>query len=320
MALVFNKSTPTDGRDSLFALKSCLTAAGWRVRASGTGTGGVYNASGDSIGSSANFGSNSWFRIQDRSGVREFVFQKSGANHVSLRIKYSMASRFINDATGAASTNEEYTPSATDQLAVWGSADDTTRTYSPFYNTDGSYRYNIGADNASPYGFWSAAFTSGGGAVDANSVLCLDPLVGCSPSDANKFMIILRDRYSNLNYSTICSESAIGSANFHCSTVPSISPTTWVSYAGMMLIYQGGMFAPLNAGANPISGADETFPIVYAKYTSSLGGYKGVSTLMRWVGTSRAIGSTLSIASPGAMDRIVYDDISFPWDGTVPTV
>ena len=76
---------------------------------------------------------------------------------------------------------------------------------------------------------------------------------------------------------------------------------------------------PVFGSTNPISTKDEAFPIVYARRgVIANPGYKGVGFMMKWLGVSRTTGDTLTVDS--TRDRIVFGDVSFPWQGTVPTV
>ena len=78
--------------------------------------------------------------------------------------------------------------------------------------------------------------------------------------------------------------------------------------------------------SNPTNGTDDLLPLVYARpqYMSSqtlgtLGqpcGYKGVSSLMKWITSARSNLDMLTVVNPG--DRIVCNNITLPWNNTNP--
>ena len=76
-------------------------------------------------------------------------------------------------------------------------------------------------------------------------------------------------------------------------------------------------------GVFGLRGKDDTAPIAYVRGSTSFGtqiGVKGFSgTIMRWLGTTRAVGDTLSVNV--ARDRIIVGNVSLPWDpGVVPVI
>lgn len=320
MAFVFSKTTPTTGAVAMFNLKELLKTAGWTVMSSSDGT--TYNAGGDQISSGAAgangmANNNAWFRIRSPAGAGavEYIFQR-GTTNLVWRGKRSRTAGFTGGSPSATQT-----PSATDEGTFLGGGTDAAPTFAGFHTTDNTYRWNVGADNASPYGWWAGAFTTGGGAIHA--VLAHDPLTGTEPTDADQFMGIMactgQSGYSNAH---LTSEVQTATTRFCFSQAISAAPAAgFLLWSGCTLHnnIQNALVAPTGLPTNPITTKDEVFPIVWARRSAlATPGYKGVSTIMKWTGTTRTTGDTLSVSS--TRDRIIYGDVSLPWDGTVPTV
>jgi hypothetical protein len=313
MAFVFSKSTPLTGYVAMYEFKELLKSAGWVVKSSGTGTAGSVNLTADMISSSALMsGAKAWFRIQSPDTLREYTFQTVSVA-TDWRVKYSFAAKFI-----ASVPTKDVTPSATDEFVLLGTGTDAAPSANTFFTTDNIYRWNVCADNASPYGFWAGAFTNGGATVVG--VLIDEPLTATHPSDAHTHLIIMRAAgWGDLTSAYVAIANSQLSAYYNESTVPAATPTTMVHFSGLYPCSQGGTIFPNTIATNPIDSKDESMPICYARsalLTSPC--WKGIGTLMRWNGTSRSIGSTLTISS--AKDRIVYNHVNLPWDGSVPTV
>jgi hypothetical protein len=317
MSFIFNKSMNVTGPVAMYNLISCLESAGWVQMEAGDGTSyfapgsGTYITSG--LATTNGLGNNNaWTRIQDPSGTREFTIQRTTAN-TSYRIKYSLGAKFISVAG-----DNNSTPAATDEVVLWGTGTDAAPGGSSFFSQDKSYKYNVAADNAPPYGFWAAGFTT---PYSVLGVLCLDPLVGCAATDAHNYILILRGSSYGLTYLLNYSTNASAGNYLNYSTLPSVTPNTWLQYPALMLALATGstLIVTARTPTDNITQKDLSWPMIYGRSTAMANpGYKGVSTIMKWVGNRRARGTTLSIST--TKDRIVYDDVSFPWDGTDPDV
>lgn len=321
MAFSFTKSAPATGAVAMYELKERLKTAGWTVLSSSDGT--TYNSSGDQIssgGSGANgFANNSaWIRLQSPSGAGapQLTLQR-GTTNLPWRIKYSMSAGFSDGSPGATRT-----PSATDEAILWGSGTDASPTTAALFSTDNTYRWNVGADSSAPYGWWSGAFPLGGG--DPISALVFDPLTQTAPTDAHSYAIY--GAYSGSGGSPFASGSmatenwATTSTNL-LSSIAHTSPgaAQVVGYTCLLLYSASAQVIPQNIGTNPLTSDDEVIPILLGRRTALANpGYKGVLSLMKWAGTGRSTGDTLSVST--ARDRIIYRNVSLPWDGSVPSV
>lgn len=320
MAFSFTKTTPDTGATAMYQLKERLKSAGWTVQASSDGT--THNSSGDQISSGVSgaggFANNSaWVRLRSPAGAggAEFVIQRGTVN-ANWRLKYSVTAGFSGGSPSATRV-----PSASDEVLIWGAGTDASPTYATLLGTDSFYRWNVAADDAAPYGFWAGAFPTGGGVPTGAFVY--EPLSGLEPTDAGKYAIYLSGSGQNPFFvGQLSNESVAAASNTMWSSTPSTAPLSsdWRACPALVLgMYNSVDIVPSGLPTNPLSSKDEVFPIVYARRAAlSPAFYKGVGTLMKWCGTTRTTGDTLSVSS--SRDRIVYRDVSLPWDGSVPSV
>lgn len=318
MAFTFSKTTPATGAAAMYDFKQQLkVGSSWTVQSSSDGT--TYNAGGDQItggGAGANgfANNNAWVRLRSPAGAggAEFIIQR-GTSNPSWRMKYSMTAGFTGGSPSATQV-----PSATDEVIIWGGGSDASPTFGSLFGTDGTYRWNVGSDGASPYGFWGGAFPTGGGTPNAGIVY--DPLTQTTAGDGHLYAIYVSA--SPFQGTTISTESMSPTANQLWSSVPAASPVAadWTNFCGMYLsVAVSTAVAPNGLPTNPLTTKDEVLPIVIARRGAlSTPGYKGVLSLMKWTGLTRTTGDTLTVS--GTRDRIIYKDVSLPWDGSVPSV
>jgi hypothetical protein len=319
MAFTFSKSTPLTGSVAMYAFKEQLKASGWSVLSSSDSS--TYNSSGDQIASGSS-GANglantsAWIRLRSPAGVGgcQFILQR-GVNNTLWRLKYSITAGFSGGSPSATQV-----PSATDEIILYGGGTDASPTYDSLFSTDNTYRWNVGSDSAAPYGFWGGAFPTGGGVPF--SAIVHEPLTATDPSDANPYALYVSGSNAFLTNS-ISTESMSASSNILWSTTPSVSPTSsdWLFFSGLVMYVQSGgvLVVPANIPVNPINSNDQIFPIVLARRSAlPTPSYKGVTTIMRWHSPNRTTGDTLTVST--ARDRIIYGNLSLPWDGSVPTV
>ena len=322
--------TPATGAEAMFQLKAVLTTpstgAGWTVLSSSDGS--TYNASGDQItasgsGASGMANDSAWFVVRDPSGSggRQLCIQRGTANY-SWRIKYSASAGFSGGSPSATQT-----PSAADEVFLCGSGGDSSPIFSShFYTSDGSYRCHIVADNdaASKYSFWMACYPTGGGAP--NQALILDGLItGTFPTEDDDPVVFSCSGYTSspLVLSTFSSDSHVSGQWY--------GPAAWLrkgetdqAFVAVpaLSLYSGGVqTVPSGLPTNPHNGKDEGVPVIYARRAgatvysgSNPTGYKGVSRLCRWMGTSRSTGSTM-----GTKTRIALGDLTLPWPDSATT-
>src|SRR5574343_1468993 len=286
------------GATSMYKFKQLLKTAVWTVLSSSDGT--TYNSGADIITSGAaganGFGNNSaWVRIQmptANSVNREFTLQRSTTN-TTWTIKYSYSAGFIGGSPNATTT-----PTATDSQTLLNA--------STLFNTDSTYRLNIGADNASPDGFWMGCFPSGGG--NPNSGFCMIPMNYIISGDIDPYVFYIDGAASAFSASQFSATN-----NNKAWVMKGLTYQAWQTVGGCTLDVgsSGQVTIPSTVGANPHNSNDDVFDILYGNQeiqgTYPLG-YKGISSMIKWNGSSRTTGDTLSVASAGAKDRIVYRD------------
>jgi len=327
--------TPSNGAEAMFNIKTTLKNAGWTVPRSSDGT--TYNSTGDQItgfNSGANGFANTqaWFVIQQPVGGRQFCIQR-GSNNQLHRVKYSLSAGFTGGTPGATQT-----PSATDEQILMGAGTDATPSFpvNAFY-TDNTYRQHVAADNAAPYSFY--AITYGTGGFSPNSIFWMDGLLtgSPSPSDNDQYVIWITHANSNTgtlmnsaNPSTVVQQyfSTYNSSAYNqgpiCYLRQGLSGAGFVPMPILHYLTNNGnnLVIPGNAGSNPHTGGDDLFPAIYLRQpTASIvapTGYKGISGLFQLIGTTRAVGDTITVSTTA--DHICFGALVFPWNGSTPLV
>lgn len=318
MAFVFSKTTPLTGPIAMYEFKTLLKAQGWTVPRSSDGT--TYNAAADIIvsgaaGAGGLANANAWFILRDPAGVAEISVQRM--TNTVWRIKWSRSARFTGGSPGATQT-----PSAADEYIVFGAGTDAAPSGGSILSTDGLYRWYGAADSAAPYGWWFGAWLSAAGTPATAFVY--DPVVPANNTDSNQYIFYLSGAagggqvFTATTSNGLQSESPSPTINMTAGYVPNAG-------SGAATIFQAAtlntatIVVPALLGGNPISGLDEVFPMYWMRRGAlATPGLKGYSTLMKWHGTTRSTGDTLSITT--SRDRIVIKDVNLPWDGTTPTV
>ncbi|HVI42660.1 MAG TPA: hypothetical protein VM577_18570 [Anaerovoracaceae bacterium] len=316
MSFVFdvNNSTIT-GAQAMFKLKTLLVSAGWVVKSSGDGL-SAFSSSSDII-SSGSGGANglanttAWFRIQmplANSVRREFMIQRNNAN-TNWIIKYSYSANFTGGSPSATAS-----PTATDSQTLQNGG-------GAFFSTDSTYRWNAAADNAAPYGFWMGCFPTGGGSPSGGA-FCLFPM------DSGTFPVADIDPYAIYSSNTSSFIVSDFQSNTKAWIRKGLSNETFVSVGACEVLSSNVVIFPGTSGStgvgpNPHDGYDNVIAIPFGAYGLTTPwplGLKGISSFVKWNGSNRTTGDTLSIASSGAKDRITYKDVNLPWNGSTPTI
>jgi hypothetical protein len=307
MSYVFDvNNSAVTGAQAMYKFKELLKTAGWVVKSSGDGL-SAFSSTTDIItsGSSGANGfanSNAWVRIQMpiANGVhREFILQRSSSN-ILWTILYSYSVGFIGGSPSAT-----IAPTATD-----------SKTINPgsFFTTDSTYRLNIAADNAAPYGFWMGCFPIGGGSPSGGA-FCLLPIYSNATQDVDPYVI-----YAESSSSFTISSSLINTPNTWYRKGLSGELFQIVSACKLICVNDSGNSCfPSGVGVNPHNGNDDVIDIPFSSSPATSGilwpyGFKGLCSFMKWNGSSRTTGDTLSLA--GSKDRIIYRDVNLPWNGS----
>ena len=311
---------------ALFKLKTQMIAAGWVAKGSGDGL-SAFSSTGDiitSAGAVANgFGNaRAWIRLQSPSvggTPREWIFQYIGAS--SIRGKYSSAAKF----TGG-TQNSTTTPSATDEVGFFGGGTDSSPTGGQPWPTDSTAaRFHCMAGDASAgYSFYAFTYPVGGGTTSKY-------VFGMEHLDPSMIPAQETDPFVMWGIQNI--QLQLGRAGQSALT----------NYGGQLKAWYhigqfDALFAPLqtmrpmrydlalemangNTPQCPINNGDEQWPIMCGRHQINVStnlGIKGVMQNIKMHGATRVTGDTMTVASTA--DRIVVDDLTFPWNGSVPSV
>jgi len=237
-----------------------------------------------------------------------------GTDNRYWRFKY-LSGSYNMDGTGTSTPTAVSNVGDLPELIFLGGGTDASPSFSAVFDTDNSYHTHIVANGSSPYGWWFGAFYKG-----TASPVCeifFDPLLGPLAEDPDPAVVSANTIYlgSGLNIFAGVSISASGTPSY------GIMGGSWARmpglyYTGYSVNFSSGM------GTNSNSGKIDTLPVFYMR-TSGEGssfGYKGVSSLMRWVPLPTiARGDTLNLTS--AKSHVVVSpggSVGFclPWDGS----
>ncbi len=283
-------ATPTE---AYIRLKTHLVSAGWSVPLSGDGVSG--GPTGDNIPDAAAFVDGTWFVVERPDSGAQFLFIRTNTL-ADVSVYYSPTGQF----TGGSPTGRA---AAVDEIAVY------TGTY--LVDNDSGV-LALMADDEAPYGFYMLGWSTG--FVRALARLIYDPMSAAQTDDPDPYITLVGGGSSGPDFheysfraelDNTTSDRCVGTAPGGVGvTIPAVTYET-----------SGGTVVP---GESPKSfdGTREFgWPLTYARRAGLADSvYKGVSSLVQWVGTPHAkFGDTVDSGS-----RILFDSVSFPWDGSVP--
>lgn len=334
-----------------FVLSTGLTANSFQISA--TVAGAAINTSSFGFGSQSvscfsGWGNaNSWARVQDPGGGREFIFQHN--NTVSshgARIKYSASAKFTGASNGAVSATNP--PTATDERYLWGTNSGVSTTWMPDNVFVGDTVFQGAAMAAAPYGFWFACQTPGTQLRWMG--MLLDPVVSVA-EDPDPCVIHITGTALTVNDSfSINSISApmgrpIGTSGTWTQACGGSNPGNYAymdigktafldvqplmytchgpSSTGVMALV-GGSFsyqtlpgaATAFIGVNQFNSQPDALPVAWARAaltgnTTACAGLKGWSTMMRWTTVIR--GSFVDTLDNKTW--VCVGPFWLPWDG-----
>jgi len=340
MAFQFNVNlTPGTNAEAVYRFKEHLKAQGWTVPRSSDGL--TYNSSGDQItgfGSGANgmANNNAWFVIQSPTLTKQFCVQR-GPGNTSWRVKYSRATGFSGGSPSATIVS-----TATDQVITAGGGTDASPTFANLFGGDASYRLHLMADNASPYGFYMLGITIGTAAVQ--SVMMFDPTAASSSPVEDLDQWVVYTSGSAIGANPLGLASAAASASSFLSNGVANNPGTWFksgdpsaafasvfpmspamfisgfSINAITHVQSGYSVSQGGIGTNSANGKEDFYPVIWARPSilGGLGGYKGISSLLKWYSAQRATGQTFTLLATG--DRMIAGMVSVPWNGSTPVI
>lgn len=311
---VNNVSGANGGAEFFFGLKALLVACGWIVKASGGGTGsGLFSAVADVIDTVAKMNvSRAWYRIQAPGTmvpVREFCIMRGSGGNPNWWIKVSAEDKF----TGGAA-DEDDMPTATDEQNVWGTAVAGTALFS----AAATYKFHLLADDAAPFAFCGFSLINGTGAGDG-AFLFLPLETGTYPAGDDDPAIYYADKSTSIFTSGNLNPVGSSPQGWY---KKDLAGEAWVRFPALLYYHSAsGTGFDRGMGTNPIDGTDETIPIAFGRPSGLLTqvGWKGFgSSFVRWNGTARSNGDTLSVA--GVKDKIIVGGCAIRWPDTVPVL
>ncbi len=316
MAYNMIHTTPTTGAVAMFQALTLWLAAGCTVTKSGDGlalfsnVGNVITTGASGAGGLAN--ARSWFVIA-WGGGEEWCFQRPSAN-TAWRIKVSRANGFSG---GAPSSTQ--VPSATDEQVILGSGTDAAPVGNVLFQTDGTYYFSAGIDTTTPRRHWWEAYAIAGSVLQ--SILFRDIVVPTEATDAD---VYIRGVHGSGSITAATITGAVSgsptSTPYFMGYVPSLTPTVVAHMPMSLPTVSTTPSFPGASGTLSINGKD---PLAVPRYQRSTTQgapvvLKGDSTLFAFCGPNRANGDRMTVAS--ANDRVVFGNLTTPWDNTVVTL
>jgi hypothetical protein len=242
------------------------------------------------------------------------------------RLKYSggPSTGFVGGSPGATQT-----PIATDEVIQLGGGTDASPTYQAnTFTADGGYRFNAGADDSAPYGFYFWTHTA---AANVITRFCmLDPMATGTFDAADVDPAVL---YTEMVTATSCLVS--GYANASSTDVLRgwirkglSAPSGFLPVQAMIYgrsLTSTAITVPSNCGPNPYTSKDFLIPIPYARHSgvAAPNGFKGFSTVTRYLSQGRNTFDTFTVASTKdyvALAGAVGANVVVPWNGSDVTL
>lgn len=332
------------------------TAEGTAINTTTIGT-GIHTATVlTSWGNSASTTDNAWARVQDPSGVREFLFQiDNNASGAGGKVRYSAASKFTGTSNGAVSAT--IPPTATDERYLRGSSGSFGALWFPLAIVNNAATMQGAAMSTAPYGWWYAIQAKGGGA--RYSGMLFDPVTSVA-EDPDPYVIHIgafsgaineafsvntssmgRDGSQTTTWTTACGGTTTGSFAFMDVGKTSflyVQPMGYVCTSGGGAAFgiiqgaSGNTTAALNPGylgPNPFNSKPDAMPVPWFRVgvvNGTIGtnsssstmapGIKGWSTMLRWTTENRS--SFVDTLNSKAW--ICVGAFWLPWDGVTTPI
>lgn len=338
-----NLTLPTTGTQAIYQLATFLLEAtgatspagsggpAWTCGEAGDGLGVHTKAAGafattfsgaTPYGSGANCLGNTdaYFVLTSPTGTHSWLFQR-GSTDLLWRVKVTPISTGYSTTSGVTfavpPTTTGGTTSAlgTDDKVILGGGTDGSPTFATLFDTNGTYRWNLSADDASPYTWVAWSTVSGSASSSAcHTLLAFDYAQQANTLDQEPWMYGCWFSTSNPAHHTTNPGLAWTFQFWQCRNV---TGQVWVTSAGAWVqnFWAPGS-VPFGDGDAPVSpytdGSDFTVPCVVGNTTSGQG-LKGVSTLFVWESPARNVGSLLT---SGTLYSLGYACVR--WDGSTP--
>lgn len=320
MSLYYNSfvdESPATGAAAMFIVKETMKAAGATIPRSSDGS--TFDNTGTDKITHAGAGANgmdnnrAWFVVRFVDGT-EWCIQRNTTTHVAWRIKWSTSTGF-----SLGSYTATLVPNATDEQLMFGGGSDGSPTFATLFDADATYKIEVCVNSASPASFWMETHSNGTGIV--SSSWFQDPLLDTHANDTSKFVVYV-SKDPNCLLASRLSDNFYGLLAFMATTHSAANFLKVCAIGGYIITAGSTIVIPNGLGSNPFHGStiDDSVPIVYGRYSALAAptGYKGISSLFRWKGTTRANISTQTVST--SKDRIILGDLVTVWKGTDPAI
>ena len=318
MAFAANYTSPATGGAALNTLYARLVAAGWVITNESDGVNPIPSTFNGTVPSS-------WFAASEPgAGTRSWCFQAdAGGNQTKARVKCARAD-FV---TGGDPT---HVPSAVGEQLLIGGGTNGAPTFSTLFPADGTYRWAVCCDGASPYGWYAASFLTGGVPnLNVRTFLLFDPLMAdsypgtdtqpyvnraafCSdPSSYSGTILGALNTYSDGSSASVASNSNLWAKSANGTWVPllQVYPATTGPSLGTGRVGTDGQFGP-----EVYTSFEQRLLVGYARSTEGFVGYSTMVTCGTCVtGPARSTGDVLLV---GAAYYLRLDFLYLPWDST----
>lgn len=327
-------TTPATVADAWYAILVKLLAAGWVPIDGSDGTGASYGPglkiTSAGVGAGGWSNAQGWQRLQAGDGAREIVIQLAAALGIvtGARVSYRYLGGAHPDlAPGTESTTPAADPAFGPTLVVIGAGTDAVPAMGSASMQAGGYRQAIGC--ASAAGAGDGAFyvfeTPVGGGTSPEVGLSYEPVAFPAPSDPDPYVwhyhvpppIPGPPAPHGFDGSVFSSDTdgfwaymgaLVGFRKISAGAIVCLAFGT-----GYRALFPADWALGSGVGSNPFTGLIDHSPVCLGK--AGLG-YKGVSTLYRWLGSDVGGGppEVLTVnAVPNA--RIAIGGVSVEWDG-----
>ena len=262
---------------------------------------------------------NVWFVAEMPDHSCQYAFQRNSSN-TSWKLSYSTMDTGGFDDDGTPTATATVMPTASDGHAI--------STGFTLFPADGSCRTHLCADNASPYGWYMLNSTLTAN-IEAGCIIC-DPLLAGSYGADTDPRVTSWSSYG-FNYEMVYGD---GQAKTHYKK--GVAGETYIRcnvgfYMSSESVRMFPFYNTQGAGTDPLTGYEVLVPVVYGRSSGDAAGspnaygWKGFSSMIRWIGSNRSNNDTVSVASSTSKEWLVrsystYGPYLVPWDGsTTPT-
>jgi hypothetical protein len=273
---------PSSPVQAILALKDLLVEVGWDVLAE------TSSDLSDPRG---------WFVLRHPENRWQLCFQRTELT-TDWRIKKAPAF-----ALGSGTVSKAPGGGPFEVFLLGGGSDEHPTFAALFGDSENRLRFHAVALRTKPFGFWSAGLKSG--SSELLHGLMVDPLrsEAIPSTDPDPFVYYVASAGA-FSVDSLASAVQCSIREQRREVFGPAVPALYRLPSGVR-VYPGGM------SPNPFSGRDESLPVIFFRR----GCYKGLSGFTQWLGTRRAVGTTLSRFAP--RDHVVLGDVVLPWGGEV---